>query len=364
MRLLYYIKTTLKSMVSSGAITLVYFIGFPIILAGFMGFVQNTVHDAPLKLKSLNIQIVDEDNSEMSNNLVELLKSDDMKDIVQVVDSKPEAEIIIPEGYEKDLLSLNKGKVIINKKEEGYTAITNTIKIILDKYHQSLYVSLSGGSPEELNKITGMSIIEEEIVDIPKTANTFETTVASMLGFVISMLIFSNIQSGYTDISMNLDKRVNSTPLTKLQYLLYESAALLVYTFIIIAGYVMFFRIAGLGFEGNIISLIILVLTASILVVGTVKLIATLFGAKYGRILGGLVFILPIIGGEIFMGKGNTVALFTPTHYLNNAFTLYNLNGNLEGAGKWILIVLAVSAVSFLIAMIKESLVSRRKLWA
>lgn len=363
MRLLYYIKTTLKGMVSSGAITLVYFIGFPIILAGFMGFVQNTAHDTPLKLKSLNIQIADEDNSEMSKNLIEFLNSNDMKDVVKVVDSKPEAEIIIPEGYEKDLLSLNKGEVIINKKEEGYNAITNTLKIILDKYHQSIYVSLSGGSTEELNKITGTSIIEEEIIDLPKTANTFETTVASMLGFVISMLIFSSIQSGYTDISMNLEKRINSTPLTRVQILLYEASALLVYSFIIIAGYVLFFRIAGMGFEGNIIGLMILVITASILVVGTVKLIEILFGAKYGRILGGLVFILPIIGGEVFMGKGNTIALLTPTHYLNNAFTLYNLNGNLEGAGKWILIVLSVSVASFLIAMIKESLV-RRKLWA
>lgn len=364
MRLLYYIKTTLKSMVASGAITLVYFIGFPIILAGFMGFVQNTANDTPLKLKSLNIQIIDQDNSEMSKNLVDFLKSDDMKDVVQVIDSKPEAEIIIPEGYEEAILSLNRGEVIINKKEEGYNAITNTLKIILDKYHKSIYVSLSGGSPEELNKIVGTSIIEEEIIDIPKKANTFETTVASMLGFVISMLIFSSIQSGYTDISMNLEKRIKSAPLTRLQCLLYESFALLVYSFIIITGYVLFFRIVGMGFEGDIISLMILVLIASILIVGTVKLIETLFGAKYGRILGGLVFILPLIGGEVFMGKGNTVALLTPTHYLNNAFTLYNLNGNLEGTGKWILIVLTVSVGSFLIAMIKESLVSRRKLWA
>ncbi len=364
MRLLYYIKTTLKSMVSSGAITLVYFIGFPIILAGFMGFVQNTAHDTPLKLKSLNIQIVDKDNSEMSKKLVEFLKSDDMKDVVEVVDNKSAAEVIIPEGYENNLVSLNEGEVIINKKEEGFYAITNTLKIVLDKYHQSIYVSLSGGSPEELNKITGTSIIDEEIIDLPKTASTFEKTVASMLGFVISMLIFSSIQSGYTDISMNLDKRVRSTPLTRVQFLLYEASSLLVYSFIIIAGYVLFFRIVGIGFEGNIIGLMILVLTASILVVGTVKLIATLFGAKYGRVLGGLVFMLPIISGEVFMGKGNTVALLTPTHYLNNAFTLYNLNGNLEGAGKWILIVLAVSVGSFLIAMIKESLVSRRKLWA
>lgn len=364
MRLLYYIKTTLKGMVSNGAITILYFIGFPIILAAFMGFVQNTAHDAPLKLKPLNIQIIDEDNTEISKSLVEFLKSEDMKDVVNIVEEKPTAEIIIKEGYEKNILSLNKGEVIINKKEEGYIYSTNTVKIVLDKYHQSLYVSLSGGSLEDLNKVTGQSIIEDEIIDVPKSSSTFEQTVASMIGFVISMLIFSSIQAGYSDISMNLDKRINSAPLSRTQILLYETTALLVYVFIIISAYVMFFRIAGMGFEGEFISLMVLVLTASILVVSTVKFILTLFGAKYGRIFGGLVFILPIIGGEIFMGKGNTISLLTPTHYLNNAFSLYNSNGNLEGAGKWILLLLGLSIAAFLITMIKENFKDRRKVCA
>lgn len=245
MRLFYYIKSTLKAMVASGAITILYFIGFPIILASFMGFVQNTAHDSALKLKPLNIHIVDQDNTEMSKKLEDFLKSEEMKEVVNIVDSKPEAEVIIQKGYEKNLLSLNKGEVIINKKEEGLTYSTNTLKIVLDKYHQSIYVQM----------------------------------------------------------------------------------------------------------------------TASVLVVSIVKFITTLFGAKYGKVFGMVIFILQIAGGELFTGKESLVALFTPTHYLNNAFLMYNLNGSLNDAGKWILMILAASAILFSIAVIKESLRDRRKLW-
>lgn len=362
MRLFYYLKSTLKAMVANGAITILYFIGFPIILAAFMGFVRNTAHDTALKLKPLNINIVDQDNTEMSKKLEDFLKSNEMKEVVNIVDSKPEVEVIIQKGYEKNLLSLNKDEVIINKKEEGFTYSTNTLKIVLDKYHQSVYVQMTGGSIEELNRVIGKSIIEEEIIEFKKTASEFEKTVVSMIGVVISMLIFSSIQGGYSDISVNMENRINAAPFTRVQFLLYETASLLVYALIVLAVYVSFFRITGIAYRGNILGLAVLVMTAAVLVVSIVKFITTLFGAKYGKVFGMIIFILPIAGGELFTGKESIIALFTPTHYLNNAFLIYNLHGSLNDAGKWILMILAASGILFSIAVIKESLRDRRKL--
>ena len=53
MKLIYYTKTTLKGMVSNGAVTLLYYILFPVLLAAFMGFFQKTLMDSPLKLATL-----------------------------------------------------------------------------------------------------------------------------------------------------------------------------------------------------------------------------------------------------------------------------------------------------------------------
>ena len=144
MRLFYHLKSTLKAMVANGAITILYFIGFPIILAAFMGFVRNTAHDTALKLKPLNINIVDQDNTEMSKKLEDFLKSNEMKEVVNMVDSKPEVEVIIQKGYEKNLLSLNKAEVIINKKEECLE------KIIAYQKHMYMKYATSADQPLQL----------------------------------------------------------------------------------------------------------------------------------------------------------------------------------------------------------------------
>ena len=259
MKLIYYTKTTLKGMVSNGAVTLLYYILFPVLLAAFMGFFQKTLMDSPLKLATLKIQINDMDNSTMSKNLISFLESDDMKELVEITDKKANVEVSIPKGYENNIVSLKSGEITINKLEEGYNNSTNTLKTILDKYHEGLYVSLSGGSNEDLVKVSGESVIEKIDIDSKKTSSSYEKMAASMIAFVISMLIFSLIQSNYAEVSVNLDKRVASTPVTRKQYFYYDSFALFVYSTVIISGYVFFFRISGISFTGGIFPLLILI---------------------------------------------------------------------------------------------------------
>ncbi|GAA0126513.1 ABC transporter permease [Clostridium sp. CTA-19] len=361
MKLFYYIKTTLKSMIANGSVTILYFILFPIVLATFMGFVQNTNNDNPLKLKPVDAQIIDKDNSDVSKGLIELLNSKEMKDIVNTVETKPEVEIIIDKGYENNILSLNKGSITINKKVEEKGLVTNTLKSILDKYHQNLYVELSGKDKESLNKIIDESIIESIIIDTPKESNSYEKMAASMIGFVIIMQAYTLIQSGYADVSINLGKRIGATPISEIEYFFIEYVASLVYVFIILSIYVMFFRMLRISFLGNFAHLIILILVGTILSASISKCISTLFGAKYGKIVGTLIFMLPIIGGELFGIKANKAGIVAPTHYLNNAFSLYNLNGNLQGCGKWLAVTLIGSIIMILIAIVKIIFHGRKK---
>ncbi|WP_195265667.1 MULTISPECIES: ABC transporter permease [unclassified Clostridium] len=356
MKLIYYTKTTLKGMVSNGAVTLLYYILFPVLLAAFMGFFQKTLMDSPLKLTTLKVQINDMDNSTMSKNLVSFLESNDMKELVELTDKKANVEISIPKGYENNVVSLKRGEININKLEEGYSNSTNTLKTILDKYHESLYVNLSGGSTEDLAKVSGESVIEKIDIDSKKTSSSYEKMAASMIAFVISMLIFTLIQSNYAEVSVNLDKRVASTPVTRKQYFYYDSFALFVYSTVIISGYVFFFRISGISFTGGIFPLLILILTSSMLVVSLSKFVYTFFGAKYGKVVGALIFTLPIIGMEMFTGEGNALKVLSPTHYISKLFTLYNLNGSFSANNKDLILILSISIILFIIAILKISL--------
>ncbi|MEG0307716.1 MAG: ABC transporter permease [Clostridium sp.] len=362
MRMFYYVKTTLKGMVSSGVVTIVYFILFPMVLAGFMGFVMDMTSGSELKVKNINVQIIDEDKSELSKSLEEFIKSEEVSEVVTLVEEKPDVELMIKKGYEENALALNKDSITINRKTESMEASINTLKIILDNYHQGLYVSLAGGDINQLNKVIGQSIIENVMVDKPQKENFYEKMAVSMLGFVIAMLLVGLLQGGYSDLSINLDKRAKVAPISKLQYLLYDSAGIFIYAFIIIGLYVFFFRFTGITFKGSILGLLSIVTLATVFVVSIAKCITTVFGGKVGKVISVILFIMPIIGGEIFSFGSNAVALLTPTHYINNVINIYILNGNLQGTGKWIGIIVITSLVLFSIAMVKEWLGSRRKL--
>lgn len=356
MKLLYYTKITLKGMLSNAAVTVVFFILFPVLLAGFMGFFQNSIHENPLKLNVLKISIVDNDNSTMSKTLVSFLESDEMKELMEVNSNDNDIEIVIPKGYEKSVVSLERNEIKINELNDGFTNSTNTLKTILDKYHQSLYVSLSGGSVEALNNINGKSIIENININTSKTSSSYEVLSASMIAFVISMLIFSFIQGNYTEVSRNIDKRIASTPISKTQYFYYDSFALLIYSSIIVSGYVFFFRIAGISFTGSLLPLILLILLSAILIVSISKCVYELFGPLYGKFIGALIFSLPILGMEAFTGEGNALKVLAPTHYITKLFNVYNLNGNFNKNIKDLIFILLLSAILFGIANIKIGL--------
>lgn len=353
MKLLYFTKTTLKGMVSTGAVTILYFVLFPVLLAGFMGFFQNTLHDNPLKLNDVKVQIIDNDNTNMSKALVDLLKSENMKELIKITDEKPVLEITIPKGYEESLISLQKNEIKINKLEDGFNNSTNTLKIILDKYHKNLYVSIAGGSNESLEEISQNTIVETININTSKTSSSYEVMAASMIGFAISMLIFSQIQASYTDISMKVDRRIISTPISKLQFFYYDTFISFIYSLIIIGAYIFFFRIAGISFTGLLIPLIVLLLASALMIVGISKSVLTFFGAKYGKLIGALIFTLPIIGMEAFTGEGNALKVLAPTHYISKLLNIYNLEGSISSNISDLSLVILIPTILLALATIK-----------
>ena len=67
-----------------------------------------------------------------------------MKELIEVTD-KGDADLIISKGYEESLLARENNNIKIIEKEKGHMVIS-TLKVILDKYHKNIYVSISGGN--------------------------------------------------------------------------------------------------------------------------------------------------------------------------------------------------------------------------
>ena len=362
MKAFYYVKSTLKGMIANGTIVVLCFIGVPIIMACLMGYFSNLTNANPLKLRVLDVKIVDNDNSEMSKKLKEMIKEKELKELIKIVDKDSDVELVIDKGYEDNILNKNRGTIRINRKTEKKEVATNTLKTILNRYHQNLYVALTDGNIEELDKFFDTQIIDNIKIDTMKTNNMYEKYAASMIGFVIVMLIMTMVQSAYNDKSVNIESRVNAAPVTKIQYLFYNTLAYIIYVFIIVSAYVIFFRITGLSFKGNVLDLLVLILTSTLLVVSLAQTITTVFKAKYGKIISYIIFLIPVASTEMFFLEGNKIAIISPTHYLNNAFTLYNLNGNLTEGWKWILMILVIAIITYSIAIVKAIISGRSRL--
>lgn len=357
MRTMYYVKTTLKGMFANGIITIAYFVLLPVILAGVMGFMQGSTHDNPLKLKKVTVSIVDEDKTKMSQSLIEFLKSEDIQELVAISNEDSNCDLIIKEGYEKNLISLNKGNIVIKKNNNERNTAIETLKVILDKYHKGMYVGISGGSQEELEKLNDNKAVESTIIDVEENISSYRMMSSSMIGFVVTMLIYGLIEGSYSKQSVNLSNKIRSTPTSRLGLLISDLATNFIYCFIIMSVYVLFFRFTRVNFTGNIFSLT-LILGVSSLFMSTISImVLSLFGPKYGKIVGVIMFLIPIASMEMFSGVESILSSFSVTHLIIKVVNWFTLYGTLKGVYSSILILFGLSVIFFIISMIKEIMV-------
>lgn len=362
MRLIVYLKITLKRYMSNWIASAAIIILLPILLASVMGMLKDGVNKNPLKLNKLEVSVIDEDNSKMSADLVEFLKSDAMKDLIQIVD-EGKADIKIPKGYEESIKEKKENNIILVDKGKG-KSVLETTRLILDKYHKNLYLGESGEKNQELSKILNEDTVETEIIDSKKETNNYELMAASMSGFVIMSLIYNMINASYTPNSENLDRRTIVAPIKRQTVFIYEWLTTFIYGALMLTCYILFFKISKTAFNGSILSILEIVFPSSVFIATVSKFVTTLFGKKYGQAVGLVIFLIPTLSMEMFNGQGNSVSKFVPTHYITKALNTLDTNGNLIGSEKDLIFILGVSVLLFLIIFIKESFTKGGERWA
>ncbi|MBD7910527.1 MULTISPECIES: ABC transporter permease [Clostridium] len=354
MKLLVYLKTTFKGVIATLVPTLAMFILLPVVIAGVMGFVKSDEGENSLKLKQLKVSIIDEDNSKASNSLIEFLKTDDINKLIEVT-NYGDAYIKIPKGYEESLLLQKDSNIILEESGKGHSVLS-TLKVVIDKYHENLNLVRHGENARELSKILNESFIENEIIDYKKDLTSYELMASTLSEFVISMMILNLIRASYVEVSRNINMRILVTPITRQRVLVYESIGIFFYSFIILLCYTLFFKAFGIAFKGSLLVILEIIIPAALLITTMSKFITCCIGKKYGQVVGIMIFALPILGMEMFTGKGNLLAKFAPTHYITKAFESFSLNGSITGSEKELLWIIGISILLFIIVFIKEGI--------
>ncbi|WP_027097374.1 ABC transporter permease [Clostridium paraputrificum] len=357
MRILYYVKTTLKGMFANGLVTIAYFVLLPVILAGVMGFMKSSTHNNPLKLKKVIVSVMDEDKTNMSQSLIDFLKSEEIQELITISDEDSNCDLIIKEGYEKNLTSLTKGNIVIKKNNNERNTAIETLKVILDKYHKSMYVGISGGSQEELERLKDNKAVKNVIIDVEENISPYKMMSSSMIGFVVTMLIYGLIEGSYSKQSVNLSNKIRSAPTSRLGLLISDLVTNFIYCFIIMSVYVLFFRVTRVNFTGNIFSLTLILGVSSLFMSTISMMVLSLFGPKYGKIVGVIMFLIPIASMEMFSGVESILSSLSVTHLIIKVVNWFTLYGTLKGVNSSILILFGLSVIFFIVSIIKESMV-------
>lgn len=337
MRLIIYLKTTFKLIISKSLIMAASFVALPILLAFFMGFAQNGDSENPIKYSRATVSVVNEDKSEEATKLIRFLKSKEMKELIKVVDKEDSSDgsIIIPKGYGESLKNKESNKIVI-ENDSGVRAL-DIVKVVLDNYHG--------------NKSLEETVIKN-VVTKEKENNSYEIMAISMLGFVISMLLYSSVVGVYTDICRNMDRRIISMPMTKSSVFVYDFICNILNAVIILLIYLLFFRILGIAFMGSIVTLLIILLVTAYTVVSISTFVSKVFSEKIGKIIGFMLFIIPVLGGEMFTGTGNNINKFAVTHYIIKIFSDYTSTRSLLNEGSTIFYLVIVSTVLFITSLV------------
>ncbi len=379
MKLLAFLKVSLKSVIKELPVFALTFAVYPIVLALIMGYVQKDMFTPSINDPIFSIVVVDEDNTTESKSLISFLKSEDISKVLTIVYDDSEQydyTLRIPTGYEESLLGKKNASVKVEAEEKSSASMGNILVNIVDKYNmeksQGLIIhnnteklNMSSENKDKLinelstilNNAYTTNSIKTNIHNVKKALNSYEYYSISFFNFIFVMFLIAVINSEALEKEIGLYSRIMSTSMTKLEYFNYGFMSN--YLQIIIASllYIGAYKICGLSFKGSISLLLLIVLTQSLMVTSLGCLISILFKKKYGLPLVQIFLIFQVIFGGVVAPldkwSGNAIfkffAKYKPDILITNSYKNFILYNNLSTIYNYLLIMIGISFALYLI---------------
>lgn len=321
----------------------------------------------------LKITVVDKDKTEFSTKLIENIKTKgtvvlDSEENIQnsLVDNKTDYAIIIPEGFEWDIIKGKDVSLESYEVKEGNAAMS--IKHYLDGYLNNVkkIASVSKGSEEEFYK--GIKYYEEgshkvqyESVDKGE-GNKSKTSAA--LGFIVMNMLFlttSTTNMLIKDKEKNLFTRYFTTPLTRGRYIVEN---LLSFLTISVFQVVLFFSFMKYLFKFNLgdspFNVLVLFIIFAVFTVSLGLFIATHSNdlRQSGAMSSVINIPFAMLGGcfwprEIMPSFLKKISEFIPTTWINVASSEVLYGESLAYVMNYILLLLGISVVLLLLSVRK-----------
>lgn len=371
------IKVTVKALLAQWKQVLLMYAVFPLLLIGVMGYFQKDLYNPETQIDAINISIVDEDQSGISNNFISLLKSDELKNLINISDNG-DYIINIPRSYEKDLLNFKDTTITIDEKNRVSRQNEVILKSLIEQYGKSLTESLIinnnmdlRDNQEIINKITTTlksinetTSLKSNKLEAERVLTSFENQSASIMTFMLFTIIMGCVAGYHLDKENGSFKRLMSTAITKQTFFKLDLLIFFMSSFVYGSVYVIVSRIAGFAFKGvSLINIIVLLSIQSILITALSGLIIAFLSKKVSQIIiimfmyfqiifGGGFIPLKEISNKVFL----TIAKFSPGDVITNAYRKCMLFNSISDISTELILMLAISIAAYLISITKVRL--------
>lgn len=379
MKLLAYLKLSLKGLIKEFPAFLLSYAVYPIVLSLVMGYVQKDMFTPVVNDPIFSIIVVDEDNTKESQNLVSFLNSEDISKILTIKSNDSEKfdyTLRILKGYEDSLLGNSPSSIKVEAEENSSTTMGNVLVNIVDKYNKEISQDLiirnnienNSLSKEEKSKLVGeinailtnaysTDSIKTNIHNVRKNLNSYEYFSISFLNYAFIVFVMAVIASDALEKENGLYNRIMSTSITKFQYFNYGVMSNYLMMVVVNLIYVGAYKISGLSFKGSLPILLLIVLVQSFMITVIGTLISTIFKKKYGLPLVQVFLIFQLILGGMIgpLDKLGSNAIFTffakykPDILISNTYKNYIIHNNLSSISNYLLIMVVISMVLYLI---------------
>lgn len=354
MRLFYWLYMNLKLIFKQFPITIIYMIGFPLGIGLLMGNMMDILFTNPNAIDPIKIEIIDENQSTISGQLIDFLNSESMSPYLNLTDESPNATLKIPTDYEEKLLAGSGGTLILNEVNlNNVTVSLEMIQEILNQYHEQKMMSVSSDDSNILSFIYEQSSLESTYIETPLKLNSISFYSIGLMSFTIFMLIMTFTASSYKSSEMGLTKRYYTAPLTRLRMFHYDLIANWLYCFLLLIIYVLVYRLLDYSFLGPLWLLIAPVLVTSFFIISVGAFIGNFFSAKYGNAVATVLFFIQIILGQTFI-PSEKLQYLSPSYFITQMFQNYILQGTWASIQTPLLITLAIGLTLYVLTCLKE----------
>ncbi|KAJ52390.1 ABC-2 type transport system permease protein [Clostridium tetanomorphum] len=371
------IKVIIKAILSQWKQVLLMFAILPLIISVIMSNFQKDTFKPEVTIDKINISIIDEDNSKTSNNFKDLFNRKELREIFNITNNS-QYEIIIPKGYENNLINKKESTIKVNEKKRVSRNNELIIKSVIEQYGKSLTETMVISNKiqtmdiqhkdklfneviSNINKVSSSPSIKENIIKGERVLKAIENQAATMMTFMVFSIIMSCIAGYDMDKKNGSNKRLISTPITKCNFFNLDVLVFFIASLIYSSVYILAFRITGLAFKGvSVLNIISILICQSLLIGSTAGIIIAFFGKKtantivvilmYAHIIFGGGFIpLKEINNNIFL----TISRFSPGNVISETYRNCILFNSFNTISKYLIIMIGISLILYSLSILK-----------